>query len=1065
MKTTAHSAKPNSTFNENSMPLKSSPVPATLVMPAVRVFTLAAALGFLLLASVGEVVAQTNDRHGNTFATATPLTLGSSVSGQLHDAEDWDVFRIDLSGASGSTDVWAYTTSDKEDADTVAGLYDSEENLLLFNDDAFIRGHYRTSGLRKTVQPGVYYIVLVTYQGEPTDYTLHAEEVTAPGSDTETAVPLVQGAPTGGTIDGPGDANYYRLDFTERTYMIIDVQSLNLMPLEGALLNSEGEEISFNVYRRSLRACCVSIPIGFSIYDEFDPGTYYIRVNSPFDDADDAVVDFEEFEEFEGPRPTPFFIYPLEDTEHSDFIRGCEARSRTSRNRGIEDPLFPCQWHLNGSDDRDINVEQVWADGNLGEGINIAVVDDGMYHAHADLKDNVDLEKNYDYNEEGDIYTPFQRHGTHVAGMIAARDNDIGVRGVAPRATIYGYNILASNLTIFTLLDAMSRNGAETAVSNNSWGPADGPTVFSPGSFWERTIDAGVTHGYEGKGIFYVFAAGNGHLLGDDSNLDGLANYYGTTAACAVDSRDGRAGYSEMGANLWVCAPANDRPGTLGESAGILTTENSDQYISDFAGTSAAAPIVSGVAALTRSANPELTWRDIKLILAASARKNDPGSSGWEDGATKYGADSPGDRYHFNHSYGFGVVDAGAAVELAKEWVNIPAMESTTVESGELSLEVPDAPGADETATVTSTLTLDTTIGFTEFVEVRTSFQHDSFRDLEIVLVSPSGAESRLAVPLDTATDPIFYYDYVPLYGEHRFGSAKHLGEDPDGEWKLRITDHYAISDGLLESWTITVYGHKQMAGPPMIDSAEGVDDSLTIAWSEPEQKAGLPITGYDLRHIRTDEDETIEENWTVVEDIWTADTGGALEYDLVGLALRVRHDVQVRATNDWGDGEWSAVAMGAAGNAIPVFTDGTETDRSVPENTRAPRSVGNPVGATDPDGDTLTYALGGADAAYFDINPNNGQILVGAGTSLDYETRTNYAVTVTATDTFDATAMITVAISVTNVDLPGRGNEYDADKNERIERIEAVSAVRDYFRGILTREELLEIIRLYFRR
>ena len=1022
-------------------------------MPVFRAVVLAAAFGFLLLASAGEVVAQTSDRHGNTFATATPLTLGFSVSGHLHDAEDWDVFSIDLSGAAEATDIWAYVTGD-EDADTVAGLYDSDENLLVFNDDVFIRDQQRTSGLRKTVPPGVYYIVLVSYEGEPTDYTLHAQAATDPGDDTETAVSLVRGTVTPGSIDGPEDANYFRLDFTARTYMIIDVQSLNFLPLEGALLDSEGEEISVNIYNRNLRGSGLFFPIGFSIYDEFQPGTYYIRVNSPFD----------EFFEFFGPsRTTPLFIYPQEDTEHAEFIRGCESRSRASNYPQIDDPLFLCQWHLNSADSRDINVESAWADGNLGEGINIAVVDDGMYHAHADLKDNVDVEKNHDYNGEEDIYTPTEHHGTHVAGMIAARDNDVGVRGVAPRATIYGYNLLASDLTIFTLLDAMSRNADETAVSNNSWGPADGPTLFSPGSFWERTIDAGVTYGYDGKGIFYVFAAGNGHLLGDDSNFDGLANYYATTAACAVDSRDGRAGYSEMGANLWVCAPANDRPGTLGESAGILTTENSDQYISDFAGTSAAAPIVSGVAALTRSANPDLTWRDIKLILAASARKNDPGSSGWEDGAAKYGADSPGDHYHFNHAYGFGVVDAGAAVELAKEWTNIPAMAQTTVESGELSLDVPDAPGAGESATVTSTLTLDTKIGFTEFVEVRTSFQHDSFRDLEIVLVSPSGAESRLAVPLDTVTDGGLFGTYLSLYGEYRFGSAKHLGEDPNGEWKLRITDHYPIVDGLLDSWTITVYGHEQKAGPPMLDSVEGVDDSLAVAWSEPEQKAGLPVTGYDLRHVRTEDDETVDDNWTVVEDIWTADTGGALEYSLVGLALRERHDVQVRATNDWGKGEWSVIATGTPGNAKPVFIDGTETSRSVPENTSAFNFVGNAVRATDADGDTLIYSLEGEDAAYFDIIPDTGHISVGAATKLDFETKDRYTVIVTATDIFDVSDSIAVTISVTNVDLPGRGNEYDVDKDERIDKTEVTAAINDYlFNGVLTKPELAQIIAVY---
>ena len=80
----------------------------------------------------------------------------------------------------------------------------------------------------------------------------------------------------------------------------------------------------------------------------------------------------------------------------------------------------------------------------MGEGINVAVVDDGMYHTHEDLRDNVDSSRNHDYTGSGNIYRPLEHHGTHVAGIIAARDNGIGVRGVAPRATVYGYNYLAS---------------------------------------------------------------------------------------------------------------------------------------------------------------------------------------------------------------------------------------------------------------------------------------------------------------------------------------------------------------------------------------------------------------------------------------------------------------------------------------------------------------------------------------------------------------------------------------------------------------------------------------------
>ena len=78
------------------------------------------------------------------------------------------------------------------------------------------------------------------------------------------------------------------------------------------------------------------------------------------------------------------------------------------------------------------------------------------------------------------------------------------------------------------------------------------------------------------------------------------------------------------------------------------------------------------MAALLRQANPDLTWRDLKLILAASARKNDATNPGWEEGAPKYGADSAEERYHFNHEYGFGMVDAGAALDLARGWTSAP---------------------------------------------------------------------------------------------------------------------------------------------------------------------------------------------------------------------------------------------------------------------------------------------------------------------------------------------------------------------------------------------------------
>ena len=232
----------------------------------------------------------------------------------------------------------------------------------------------------------------------------------------------------------------------------------------------------------------------------------------------------------------------------------------------------------------------------MGEGINVAVVDTGMDWTHEDLVDNVDSSLNHDYTGEGDIYHPFAHHGTNVAGLIAARDNDIGVRGVAPRATIYGHNLLDApsppgsvEIADTDIADAMGRNADVTAVSNNSWGAVDGPEASPSSALWQLAVKNGVTRGYDGKGVFYVWAAGNGHEDGDDANLDGFANFYAVTAACAVNEAGARSWYSEMGASLWVCAPSN-HPRTEEEYRGIVTTENSDRYIDDFGGTSAATP-------------------------------------------------------------------------------------------------------------------------------------------------------------------------------------------------------------------------------------------------------------------------------------------------------------------------------------------------------------------------------------------------------------------------------------------------------------------------------------------
>ena len=115
--------------------------------------------------------------------------------------------------------------------------------------------------------------------------------------------------------------------------------------------------------------------------------------------------------------------------------------------------------------------------------------------------------------------------------------------------------------------------------------------------------------------------------------------------------------------------------------------------------------------------------------------------------------------------------------------------------------------------------------------------------------------------------------------------------------------------------------------------------------------------------------------------------------------------------------------------NTAPVFTEGSTATRSVAENTETRQHIGQAVAATDADGDTLTYTLGGTDAASFGIDATTGELKTKA--SLDYETKTTYTVTVTVSDG-TLTDTITVTINVTDIDESlGRPNESSYDHIE----------------------------------
>ncbi len=492
------------------------------------------------------------------------------------------------------------------------------------------------------------------------------------------------------------------------------------------------------------------------------------------------------------------------------------------------DTLYGDQWHLNntgqsgagspGVAGQDINVEPVWtacgaANTCRGEGVRIAVVDDGLEIAHEDLFANIATGLSYNYvtgsNDPTNATTDATSgHGTSVAGIVGARDlNGLGVRGVAPRANLVGYNLLqyptTSNVT-----DAMTRGAAAVGVNTNSWGATDGTGNLSPsGLAWRTAINNGLANGRGGLGIVYTWAAGNGGTGNvDNSNYDGQANYRGVMAVGAVNDQGTKSSYSERGANLWVSAPGGefctthtittvDRTGGLGSNTAATagaTDYPETNYTKCMNGTSSATPMVAGVSALVLQANPNLGWRDVRVILAATARKNDPANAEWAvNGAL----------FHINPNYGFGVVNASTAVTTAQTYTTyLPAEKTYTTSLSSPNLAIPDniITGVSNTITVSGS-------GITEveFVEITFSAANHTYSgDLEVTLTSPAGTySSKLAETHACAGD------ICTAYSGWVFGSANQLGEAADGNWTLTVKDLGALDIGTFQSWKLKFYG------------------------------------------------------------------------------------------------------------------------------------------------------------------------------------------------------------------------------------------------------------------
>ena len=325
---------------------------------------------------------------------------------------------------------------------------------------------------------------------------------------------------------------------------------------------------------------------------------------------------------------------------------------------------YPQQYYLKntgqtgGVADMDINVEDAWEMVAPKTSITVAVIDTGVEHYHEDLSETVlngytvgSSSGNGEPANEYSDYDKIKAHGTTCAGIIAANDNTIGIKGVAYDIPILPINIVPFMATSDSvqgfaadddIADAIRWAFQRADILSCSWGG---------GAYSQAIADAindARSFGRDGKGTIVVFASGNDYLNNSTSvNFPSVLD--GVISVGALNKYGSVCDYSQRGQGLTLMAfggesdiVTTDRMWALG-----FTSSGDWNYVTNLSGTSYACPQVAGVVALMLSANPFLTEVQVREILQATCRK----LSGYTyiDG--------------WSNQVGYGLIDAGAAVQ------------------------------------------------------------------------------------------------------------------------------------------------------------------------------------------------------------------------------------------------------------------------------------------------------------------------------------------------------------------------------------------------------------------